>query len=401
MVNRTKIHRLVRLISILIVFAMITQECALGLQVPSFFRPESPRNMLLAEIKKYITANAEYRTSKDRLVIGYGDVAVDINFEKQVPVEGGVEVPCEIHRPDTHATHRVFVADDGHVRLRVEPARSETPAATPPAPIVHGAKATVTPAPDTLSADEERFLGRMCDDAKQKLILTYGRLDDDHILARYVRGLLDEMLGPDKDDYNVIILPEWQIINMLAMPDGTIIVSGGFLKAVEYRDEVEGVLAHEINHIRHGHTKLKREFIEERKHGFDPDDLFRFFGIQRIHEVESDIRWMIEDFKGKKPNPLGFKIFLNRMTVRSDKGWSISHGADIDRPLNQETAQQFLDIATLSHDLVSLPEDIREAAADLERNADGNVMVPFTTLMQRREEVSNEAEQIGETGIVG
>lgn len=74
-------------------------------------------------------------------------------------------------------------------------------------------------------------------------------------LEEPVKAIVDRLLEarPDQPYTFVVTVVESPEVNALAAPGGQVVVTTGFLKAVESPDEVAGVLAHEVAHVLHRH----------------------------------------------------------------------------------------------------------------------------------------------------
>ena len=61
-------------------------------------------------------------------------------------------------------------------------------------------------------------------------------------------------LDPDRTigaDVHIVAMP---IANAFALPGGTVLVTSGLLESAEGEEEIEGVLAHELSHVKHRHA---------------------------------------------------------------------------------------------------------------------------------------------------
>lgn len=163
---------------------------------------------------------------------------------------------------------------------------------------VEGSTTAPSVTKETDAGREERFR-RMSGYAKEEIIFKYGQLPDNHPATIYVRQLFNEALGQEAKNYQVIVAPEWNEINAVALPDGTIIVSAGLLRFVQYREELKAVLAHEAIHIQKKHAEVVDKIINasEKKDFKDFMNLFLgVVGIKRMQEYEADLGWIIEEF---------------------------------------------------------------------------------------------------------
>jgi SAM-dependent methyltransferase/tRNA(Arg) A34 adenosine deaminase TadA/GNAT superfamily N-acetyltransferase len=204
---------------------------------------------------------------------------------------------------------------------------------------------------------------RECVNIREQMLFMYGKLEEDHPVSVYVKELFEEGMGDDARNYHVIVAPEWNEINATALPDGTIIISGALLKFVKYRQELQAVLAHEAIHIKRNHAKVTIDIMKSGQASF-ADKFLRLIGVERMQEYEADLAWMIDELQARNINPLGYRVFLERMDEfqknrSSYRAIEWQHGSLEDRALNVESLFYFIDISSLSNELGVMPEWIK------------------------------------------
>jgi predicted Zn-dependent protease len=82
-----------------------------------------------------------------------------------------------------------------------------------------------------------------------------GKLVDDPVLVSAVRGIVDRLTAPrSKGDfpYNVHVV-DADVVNAFALPGGEIVVFTGLMREAKSPEQLAGVLAHEIAHVRMRH----------------------------------------------------------------------------------------------------------------------------------------------------
>jgi len=194
----------------------------------------------------------------------------------------------------------------------------------------------------------------------------FGRLADDHPLTVYVRQALENVFGAKAKKCRIFIAPGWNAMNATALPNGTIIVSRGILNFVRYRQELEGLLAHEFIHIDQEHGRYGAYHPPEGD--FDPvayaKEYFRSVSIRRFEEMEGDMAWLINAFQENGVNPFGYLTLLNRWEHleegRELMAHDISHGTKQQRALVMERLFYTVDFAALREELDEIPEDVRQ-----------------------------------------
>ena len=85
---------------------------------------------------------------------------------------------------------------------------------------------------------------------------------ESHIQVQPILKHLHSRINTSKSGYRQFVLDD-PGINAMALPAGTILLTSGFIKAIDNQtfnnDELAGILAHEIGHIEQGHASQKVE----------------------------------------------------------------------------------------------------------------------------------------------
>ncbi|MBI4970814.1 MAG: M48 family metalloprotease, partial [Candidatus Omnitrophica bacterium] len=235
--------------------------------------------------------------------------------------------------------------------------------------VAHGVakKAAETEAAGPVETDGERAarMKRISERIAGEMMLKYGKIPDDNPAAGYVQSLFNEAMGAEAGDYRLIILPEMNEVNAIALPDGTVLIGRGLLEFVTFRDELAAVLAHEAMHIKRKHAEVQ-ENLERITYTQNSIDFFlKSTGIARLQEYQADLGWMVEELNKRHINPLGQLVFFERLGERQKGrlgggGKDLEHGALEDRALNTESIFYFLDLKTLSQELGEIPGSFRD-----------------------------------------
>ncbi|MBP7056818.1 MAG: M48 family metalloprotease, partial [Candidatus Omnitrophica bacterium] len=227
---------------------------------------------------------------------------------------------------------------------------------------------------DDIFAPVDETTKRYCELEIDRFVCRYGRLPDSDPVARYIRKVFDSAFGKDAANYGIVVLPGWDEVFAAILPDGTIMISAGLIKHVQFREELEGVLAHEVIHFKRRHSEAREGVLRETEgRGFVGRNL-SMLGLLRTQEQEADLRWMFEEVEGYNINPLGLAMFFNKLGWDMERLWdregaveSPTHGSSKDRALTMETLFHLRDFARLSHDLHAIPMKVRDYIANSER----------------------------------
>lgn len=152
--------------------------------------------------------------------------------------------------------------------------------------------------------------------------------------------------GIDKDDIKLHIIKK-DVVNAFAMPDGYLVVYTGLIKEADNAEEVAGVIAHEVAHIKLNHVmkKLVKELglsmiISATTGGSDPQaiksviKLLTSSAFDRNMEKEADITG-VEYLLKAQINPEALAEFMFKI-ARTDKvssyfKWISTHPEGSDR----------------------------------------------------------------------
>lgn len=164
----------------------------------------------------------------------------------------------------------------------------------------------------------------------------------DAVLARIAARVIPKQT-PYTYTIKVVDNPEQ---NAFALPDGTIVIFSGLVKASEKPDEVAGVLAHEVSHVekRHGMRQIVRalgisfivslalgaglEQIEIARTIGDLSTLLIILKYSRAFEKEADLNAVTLLHNGKI-SAKGLTSFFTRMSKEEKQmalpGWAVTH----------------------------------------------------------------------------
>lgn len=219
-----------------------------------------------------------------------------------------------------------------------------------------------------------RSMERETENLKEDFLFKYGLLPDNDDITVYVRKVFEEAFGDEAKNYKVYVAPELYEITAMSFSDGTIIVSAYLLEFIEYKEELQAVLAHEAMHAKKRHIEETDQALENKQEKHIVDMALETLSIERMHEYQADLGWMLEEFARRNINPLGLQIFLERLDEYEKDRYSYRqtgfvHGALSDRALNVESVFYFLDMAALSHELNAIPEPVKKKLKSLPRFA--------------------------------
>lgn len=185
----------------------------------------------------------------------------------------------------------------------------------------------------------------------------YGFMDDSAPAVRFVRERIQTILPSLSEEE----LPRIEVlatrgfgINALSLPDRTILITPELLEDIEYVEELDGVLLHELNHIAREHHRELERYQKGRR-------LLGALGFRRYAELEADmIAFYQAQEEQRKTNPRGLLVFMERIRAKEKEAEEdedvldlvdLAHGDITDRILN-------LKIATRIHHLAGFEEEL-------------------------------------------
>lgn len=208
-------------------------------------------------------------------------------------------------------------------------------------PLMHAATApAASPSPEAKPSPESleipaRQLRNRGEWLEKYYIARFGVLPDDHPVTQYLHALNARF---PKTDVRIRVLPHMEAINVFALPNNVILISGGLINFCQYEEELQFVLGHERTHLNKGHHFSKNE------------DPLENLGAHRFQEYEADLRSVIEEMNDNNINPYGGKYFLQRLHDESDDK-DLAHGGSFDRMINIGVVTRLFDLKELSMDL--------------------------------------------------
>lgn len=224
------------------------------------------------------------------------------------------------------------------------------------------ARGNVFASPATAGAKDSMFNQRVIDDLiLQSMRNKYDFYEDGHPLAVYVNRLAARLRN-GKARPRIYLTKSWDEINACALSNGAIIMSDRILKFCQYEEELEFIIEHEFQHAIREHFARRTKVLEKlwREKRLETKDFLEDIGQGRIFEYESDLRAVV-DMSGRGVNPYGGIVFFGRLQgLRGSK--DLAHGSGLDRALNIGMVTRLYDLAVLTQELKTLPEEINSSA---------------------------------------
>ena len=229
-------------------------------------------------------------------------------------------------------------------------------------------KAQLSDDSNVLAVYEDRS-GQYAKNSLLMLKVNFDFLPRDHQVVQWVESRVRRLLPGVEEKY----WPKIRVLgsmgygpNAFVTPEGMIVVTPELLQMIEYNEELDHVLLHEINHwYRNHHHQL-------------PPTMKGVLGLWRYFEYESDI---VAFYQAGEPqrqtNPYGAIVFQERMRdmVKKEEwvdAWDVEHGrADFtDRILNLKTTMHLVNLMTLSENLTDIPVEIKQSLGTLKKGHD-------------------------------
>lgn len=138
----------------------------------------------------------------------------------------------------------------------------------------------------------KQILTRECQKTKEEIFFKRGRLSKDHPAYQYVYKIFKEALGNEADSYALEILPDWHVINAMALPDKTILISRALLDFVKYEEELKVLIAHEAFHLKREHSVNSYKLGQNKSKNILKKTLSSI-GMERLQEYEADLGWLL------------------------------------------------------------------------------------------------------------
>jgi hypothetical protein len=208
--------------------------------------------------------------------------------------------------------------------------------------------------------------------------IEYGDLSDDHPTVEYVRAIARDLI-PDGNTAKIKIAPDWLSVNAAAFTDGTIYISGALLRDVDFTEELAGVIAHELVHVRREHIAKEQDKVSrDAEFGISVNSTLSQISMQRGAEYEADLRAVVEELEAANVNPLGMKLFLEKLQER-ERNVGLTHGSVSDRVLNISSMLHAVDLRSVTAELTPINNEIIAEldSADHKRNLRPLAAVPF------------------------
>ncbi len=196
-------------------------------------------------------------------------------------------------------------------------------------------------------------------------------------IHKYVTSRVETLCGDDTPPL-VVVCKAPNSRGVFTAP-GLVVIDDGFIEFLDYQEELDGALSHELTHDARGH--YGRRNAESKSE-------FGKIGITRFFESEADILGMrLMDQHGI--NPAGMvSLFEKIASDPSMNAASMSHGRASDRKINLEQLLWFIDARHLSDDFTPMqlmPDEYDSVASATKPEFSVTVerMVQQHTILQR------------------
>lgn len=203
--------------------------------------------------------------------------------------------------------------------------------------------------PEELRDAHERLQG----DIQHALIdhlSEYPLFDEDAPIAQYITDRV-RALCDDTEQAPTVYVRDSPEDNACVVGDA-LVFDRGLFDLMEYTEEIDGVLGHELTHFTQDHVH---------KNNTDEDSVLSQLGNTRVHEIEADVRGMLL-VNQAGINPRGYVSALEKLAdkeertykehVEQDASWayrvSPTHGDTRERAVNLEQAAWLFDMQHLS-----------------------------------------------------
>src|SRR5690606_12337300 len=122
----------------------------------------------------------------------------------------------------------------------------------------------------------------------------------------------------------VYLCPDWREINACAYPDGSVLLASRAVEFAETEEAVQGIIGHEYTHVHQEHSRKVR--AKDKRSTFSFSTMAERISMKRIAEYQADLQGALIDLDKAGINPLGYKIFLEKLGERErGQGKSVTH----------------------------------------------------------------------------
>lgn len=260
--------------------------------------------------------------------------------------------------------------------------------------------------PEELRKDEEA-LQREAVHARNTIEYTYAFVPLEHPAQKYAEALFAELLSPESaQQYHIRIAHDWNSHNAVAIADGTIVISAELFRFADYKEEIQGILAHELTHLDREHSRKFVQQLENFQAKSRRDMLDRglaLLSIKRAQEYEADLRGVMKHMDEHGVNPYGMLSIYKKME-EAERRWrfgysahDLEHGDSGDRVLNIEASFHFKDLKHLSKNMTPLPAELKDSLPPCNDHVSLHFGFPKETTQEERDAIrKNFGERIAE-----
>ncbi len=180
----------------------------------------------------------------------------------------------------------------------------------------------------------------------------FGFLEDDNPIVQYIREIANHLaIVPSQNSFwktspKIYVLREQKEVDAFALPDGSIILSLPMLELLKSEDELASLLAHEMMHIRRGHS---RQLVD---HLLKNQEEKGIVGLMRLSEVEADLLPVTGQLSEAGYHPLAGVPLMEHLRAHfKSEAWSVEHGGLLDRKFNILSFRQLMDLDGIDQEL--------------------------------------------------
>ncbi|MBD3271442.1 MAG: M48 family metalloprotease, partial [Elusimicrobia bacterium] len=194
----------------------------------------------------------------------------------------------------------------------------------------------------------------------------YGFLPDGHPAYSFIQSRLKMLLTqfPENKKPRVEILASvGENISARVYPNGTVIISPELIQCINYSEELDFVILHELNHW----YRLHHEETNTYPH---MQSLIRKLGLDRYQEYEADIAAFFQMMDMGLSGQAAIS-FLERIKEHVQKhgyglsNWDLIHGSLTDRILNLKSFSYLVELYYLDAPLTPMPDTVYASLENL------------------------------------
>ena len=195
-------------------------------------------------------------------------------------------------------------------------------------------------------------------------------------LLQLLEQITDRLTRPIDLNVEVYVVPNSNLVNAFALPDGKILVGLGILEILKTEDELAALLAHEIVHIARGHSFQRKKVVNNQRKKVvnnQEADIILTLGTFRQSELEADILATTSLLSVAGYNPLSLALvhekvadFLALVPTRNKdlKLGLLTHGSLSDRAALLRGLSAIVHLPSSDQSLTPLPESVLQEIRD-------------------------------------